>query len=125
MDFAKKSNNSVADLDCREEVIVYPRDIYRVSGNGIRDNMRGSAETYDHDRKPKTVECYNGKGKMPPAGHFRDKMLGLRELTISMKTKKLITNLQIADEYRAADRPGGLRCFYNFPKNGRMGKIPE
>ena len=70
MDFVRKYNTSVCDLNFREDFLVYRRDVDTVLEKETGGNKSSIADTYDRGRKLTKGKRYNDKGKNPPKGTF-------------------------------------------------------
>ena len=62
-DFVQIYNNSAGELTFREALLVYLRDIDRVSENEILENMRNNAANYGDTRKQTKGKRYNSQGR--------------------------------------------------------------
>ena len=92
---------SATDLQFRDEFFVYMRDVDIFTEHKIGLNNRwGSAETYARARKvTKGNAATPTKVKMRVTVHFRGWILGLCDLTISVRLGKLIA-MRILEEIR-------------------------
>ena len=71
MEFSKRYNGSVIDLEFQDAVLVYLSVVGRFTDLEIGlNNRRGSAQTYDHTRKVAKGKGRLRKGKNDPNGTF-------------------------------------------------------